>query len=1037
MNLQAFISRPRMSYVISIVIILLGLLSWLRIPVQQYPDIAPPTIIVKALYPGASAEVIEQTIARPLESQINGAPGMIYMKSSSNDGGLYVLTVSFEIGSDPSVSAGEVKRRVDTVLPSLPPVTRELGVDVAQRSPDLVLNVAFTSDAPDANSLFLSNYLNLYIIDELKRIPGVGDAISMGGSPYSMRIWITDGDRLAALGLSEMNLISAIRAQNTIGPAGVIGQTTQRTGQSLTLTILSPGLLATEEEFENIIVSTSPEGGRVRLGDVARVELGGENEITVELDARPTAALGVYMQPGGNAVATVEAIQQRLEEMSDRFPEGMEFTEVQNNAEFVGVMIQKVLTTLLEATVLVTLVTFLFLGSMRATLIPLAAIPVSVIGGVAVLYAFGSSANSISLLAMLLAISIVIDNAIIVVENVERTLKQKPDLSVASATAKAMNEVAVPIIVTTLVLLAVFVPVPLLPGSSGVLYREFALAICAAMIVSMVGALTLGPAMAAQLLSRKQKPRWLAKFSAAVDRVGNAFSHLIRALLRFSYISIVIVVAGGWLAYLTFSSTPSGFVPEEDKGSLVVAFQLPAGASENRTSRVANLAQNIIAKDPAVANILRIDGIDMIAQGAAPNAGAMFLKLKDYDNRHADELSADATLVRLFLGLNAQIIDADFLVLAPPAIAGIGASGGFEYVLEALSGQEPEEMAAVARSVLAKAMAHEDIGTMFSGFDANTPQLRLDIDRDQISRLGVDLSTVYAVLQTRMGGLYVNDFSFLGRNWQVKLQGDESLRLDPQDVLNTYVPNASGQLVAVRSFATLELTGGPRTMTRYNGYRSVSLNGSPPADKGVGEAIATIEKISDETLPEGWGYEWTGLALQQKQAAGQTAIVIGLAALFSYLFLVAMYESTLVPIGVLMSVVLPVLAALVAIKAFGLEFDLYSQIAIVVLIALAAKNAILMYSFALDLRQSEMDLADAISEAARLRFQPIMMTSLSFIAGLIPLVLAVGPGSGAMTAVGVPVLSGMVVASTFGLLLTPLLFFALQGIRGKFGWVPE
>ncbi|SHK45229.1 hydrophobic/amphiphilic exporter-1, HAE1 family [Shimia gijangensis] len=1036
MFFDIFINRPRLAFVISALFVLLGVIGWQIIPVSQYPAIAPPTVVVTVKYPGASARTLEQVVAQPIENEVNGTKGMVYMKSSSNDGGLYALTVSFEIGTDVDLAAVDVKNRVQAAEPLLPAEARQQGISVRTRSPDLVQIIAFQSTNPEADSLYLANYLNLNVIDEMKRINGVGDAVSFGAAPYAMRIWVENPTRLANLGLTEGDIVNAVRSQNIIGPAGTIGSAPTKPDQALQLTVITPGLLLTPAEFEGIYLAVDPNGGEVKLGDVARVEIGGEYDGKALLDGGPTAAVGIYLSPGANAVNTAAAVTAKLEHLAQRFPAGMSYVEVQNNAEFVNVMIKKVIKTFVEALVLVTVIVYLFLGSARATLIPLLAVPVSVIGTIAVLNFMGYSANTISLLALILAIGIVVDDAIIVVENVERVMHDRPDLSVKQATSAAMGDIFAPILGTTLVLLAVFVPVATLPGSSGVLYREFAVTISSAMLLSMISALTLSPALSSRLMKHGKLPWIMQKVSHGIDAVARGYGATTKRLLSLSVLSLVAVVGFGWMAAKTIETIPSGFVPGEDKGSIMVAYQLPAGASMARTKELSNRAEQFVRDDPAIRTVLRIDGLDLIGGGAASNAGVMFTKMKDYHDREGHhDLSASATVARLRGKLNA-IPDATFLVVTPPTISGMGATGGFDYVLEGLTGQEPEEMAAVSKALSIAGMSADSIAMVFSGFDAATPQVKLDIDRSEAARLGVSLPDIYATLQARLGGAYVNDFNRFGRNWQVKIQGDTEHRSEIEDLLNVRVQNSSGELIPVHAFADAGLTAGPRTLTRYNNYRAVSLNGSPALGFGMGEAMNAMEEVSAEALPDGFAFEWSGLALQQKQAAGKTALVIGLAFLFAYLFLVALYESTMIPIAVLLTVSVAILGAVLSVKYGGLAFDLYTQIGMVVLIALAAKNAIIMYSFCLEKRNSGMPLKEATVEGARMRFRPIMMTSLAFIMGLVPLVEAHGPGSGAMGAVGIPVLFGMLAAATIGLLIAPMLFMVFQGLRERFGWKP-
>ena len=1032
-----FIKRPRLAMVISIVVTLAGILSMQVLPVSQYPDIAPPTVSVSANYPGANAQVVEESVAQPIEDAINGVDNMIYMKSASNADGSYNLTVSFAVGTNPDLATMNTQTRAAQAEAGLPQDVQRTGITVKKQSDDILQLYSFYSTSDKLDPLFLSNYLTLNVLNELKRVNGVGSAQIFGAGDYSMRIWIDNPQLLANLGLTNQDIINAIRSQNVQAPAGTLGGAPLSNDQSLQLTVRTKGRLKTAEEFGNIVLRAQPDGSFVRLKDVARVELGSRSfGVNATLNGKPTAALAVYLAPGANAVTTAEAVQARLKELSKRFPEGLNYTKMIDGADFVNQMIVKVAETLLEAFALVAIVVFVFLGRFRPTIIPLLAVPVAIIGAFTVLLVFGYSANTISLLALVLAIGIVVDDAIIVVENVERVMEEEPDLTPAQAAHKAMGEIAGSIIAITLVLLAVFVPVAVLPGSSGVLFRQFAVAISAAMVISGINALTLTPALCAMFLRPGEPASFMRPVSGFIHKAAGRYAAFISRFVRIAIVSIGAVIVVAIMALLAIRYTPSGFVPDEDKGFVIAIYQLPAGASLNRTIAIGDKAADIIRKDPAVDDVVRVAGVDILGGGSAPNAGVMFVKLKDYSQRRSSNLYAPAVLARLTPQLM-SIPGANFIPLNPPAINGMGRAGGFEYILEALEGQTPTEMAAVTRALMIAGNQQPKIGALFSTFDASTPQVRLDIDRDKAQTLGITISDVFTELQSQLGGYYVNDFNMFGRTWTVYLQAAKEYRSRIDNINSIQVRNNKGEMVPISSFATAHLDSGPRQITRYNNYRAVSLNGSAAPGYGLGEAMSAMEEISPKTLPAGYAYEWTGLAKQQQEAAGQTGLVLGLAFIFAYLFLVALYESWVVPAAVLSSVVVAVLGAMFGIWVAGLSFDLYAQIGIVVLVALAAKNAILVNTFALEQRSSGADLDHASSHAAEMRFRPIMMTSFAFIMGLVPLAVSSGPGAGAMVAVGVPVLFGMLFASSFGLLLIPLLFHTFQGWREKVGgWKP-
>lgn len=1031
-----FIRRPKFAIVISLVVVAAGLLSMAVIPVSQYPEITPPTVQVTATYPGADAEVVAQTVAQPIESAINGVDEMIYMKSGSNADGTYSLTVSFDVGADPDLATVNTQNRVSQALADVPDAVQEIGITVQKQSSAILQIFGFYSPDASLSQLFVSNYITINIVDEIQRVPGVGSATLIGGLDYSMRVWVDNPTLLNNLGMTNQDIITAIENQNIQAPAGRIGAAPVSDDQSLQLTVRTKGRLTSTEEFENIILRAEEDGSIVRLGDVARVELSAEYfDTEIVLGKAEAVGLAIYLSPGANAVFTATAVEAKLEELKKRFPSGMTYHKFVDSAEFVDDMIYKVIETLLEAFVLVAIVVFVFLGRLRATLIPLIAVPVAIIGAIAVIYFMGYTANIISLLALVLAIGIVVDDAIIVVENVERVMEEDPTLSPAKAAHKAMTEIAGSIIAITFVLLAVFIPVAVLPGSSGVLIRQFAVAISAAMLISAINALTLSPALCALFLRPGKPIIFMRPVTRFINKIGDGYSALVRRLVRVAAISVFIAVGVGLTAGYGVLSTPAGFVPQEDKGYIMVVFQLPAGASFNRTVAVSEQVATALEGDPAVAIIGRVAGMDILGGGNASNAGVVFLNLKPYAERKTKDLWAPAVIERAMPKL-AGIAEAIFIPLNPPTIDGLGNAGGFDYVLEALEGQSPNEMAAVLRSVVIEANAAPSIAAAFSTFEADTPQVQLDIDRDKAKTLGVEISDIFTALQSQLGGYYVNDFNLFGRTWTVYVQGSKEYRSKISDIEAIQIRNSSGQMVPISSFASTKLTNGPRQIVRYNNYRAASINGNPEPGVGLGNAMAAMEKISETTLPSGFSYEWTGLALQQVESAGKMPIVIGLAFLFAYLFLVALYESWSIPLAILTSVVVAALGAVAGIKIAGLSFDLYSQIGLVVLIALAAKNAILVNTFALEERNTGKSLVESAASGARLRFRPVMMTSFAFIMGLVPLVIAIGPGSGAMVAIGVPVFAGMLAASTVGMLLIPMLYVTFQWMREKTGWQP-
>ncbi|HXX26177.1 MAG TPA: multidrug efflux RND transporter permease subunit [Pseudolabrys sp.] len=1032
-----FIDRPIFASVVSIVFVILGAVAFARLPVAQYPEIAPPTITVTGQYPGANADVVAETVVTPIEQQINGVENMIYLSSNSTADGRFTINVTFDIGTNLDIAQVQVQNRVAIAQPRLPVDVRNIGVTVNKSSPDLMMVVHLYSPDKSRDTLFISNYATIEITDAVTRVDGVGSIIVFGARDYAMRIWL-DPDRLQSLGLTAGDVTTALQGQNVQVASGVLNQPPMDKPSAFQISVQTQGRLADPNEFGNIVVKQSADAV-VRIKDIGRVELAAQDYSTNSyLDLDPAIAIGVFQRPGSNALATARSIQNTMEELSKRFPPGLKYTIVYNPTEFIQQSVDAVESTIGEAIILVVLVVILFLQTWRAAIIPIVAIPVSLIGTFFVMALFGFSLNNLSLFGLVLAIGIVVDDAIVVVENVERNIEA--GLSPHDAAVKSMDEVGAALIAIALVLSSVFIPSAFITGISGQFYRQFALTIAGATIISLIVSLTLSPALCALLLKphtpeHQTRHFWdppirafFGYFNLGFDWLTHAYGRFSAKVVRIAVLTLVVYAGVIAFGLNEFRKTPVGFIPQLDRGYLIIITQLPPAASLQRTDDVNRRAVEIALKVPGIAHAVNIVGFSGATFTNAPNAGAVFVTLDPFEQRAAHRGQSAAEIqARLFMKLQA-IQDGLVFVAAPPPVSGIGNAGGFRMMIEDRAGRGAQALQNVSYAMMGKSAQTAGLFQVFSLFENTTPQLYLDIDRTKAQLLGINIPDVFAALQDYLGSIYVNDFNLFGRTYRVVAQAQDDYRSNSKDVLKIRVRNRTGDTVPLGAFTTVHTVTAPYRVPRYNLYPAAELDGAAAPGFSQGQAIKIMERLAAETLPEGFSYEWTTLAFQQIRAGNTAIFAFVLAVVFVFLVLAAQFESLTLPLAVILIVPMCLIASIVGVVIRGQDNNILTQVGFIVLIGLAAKNAILIVEFAKQLEDRGNDRFAAAIEAAHLRLRPILMTSFAFILGVTPLVWAVGAGSELRQTLGTAVFSGMIGVTAFGLIFTPVFYVVTRWI---------
>jgi HAE1 family hydrophobic/amphiphilic exporter-1 len=1029
MFVDFFIKRPVFSTVCALLIILAGATVIPTLPISQFPTLAPPQVSVSSFYTGASAQTVESAVTTPLEQQINGAQGMKYITSSSGNDGSSSIVATFELNRDPDLAAVDIQNRVNTAQGRLPNAVKATGITILKASNNFVFGAAVFSPDGRYDPLFMSNYLDVYVKDTLKRVPGVADVMIFGERKYSMRLWL-DPERMASRGLTAGDVVAALQEQNVEVAAGQVGQPPARPSQEYQISVRAIGRLSEPSQFENIILKTNNDGTLVRVKDVGRAELGAEDYSSdLQFNGKDAVGLGITQLSTANALEVDRLAIAELERLSKRFPPGMKYQLAFDTTDAVGESIRDVLSTLIEAIVLVVLVIFVFLEDWRSTIIPSVTIPVSLIGTFAFVKLLGFSINTLTLFGITLATGLVVDDAIVVIENIERHI-QEGERNPQKASSDAMKEVAGAVIATSLVLVAVFVPVAFFPGTTGILFRQFALTIAFSISISAFNALTLTPSLSALLLGREHGEKGF--LFRAVDRiigtVTEGYRSALRSFLNHRAVGVILFFTGLGLTYLVLTRVPRGFVPSEDQGYFIVAVQAPSGASLSYTKKIGEQVNKIMEKVPEAEGTFAVSGFSF--GGSAPNRGITFVPLKPYSQRKGEEHTADAIVARI-RGQLMSISGAVAIPFLPPAVQGLGEFGGFQFEIEDQGGHTLQQLDDVTQQTIREGSKRTDLTGLFTTYSAKDPQYLVTIDREKAKSLHVPLSQITDTLSVYMGSAYVNDFDFNNRSYRVYVQADQQYRAEAKDIKEFYVRSDSGAMIPLDNLITITQTTTPQVISHYNLFRSVEIDGSAAPGYSSGQAIAAMEDLAHKVLPQGYSFEWTGLSLEELQSGATTIILFVLGTLVVYLTLSAQYESFVLPFIVLLAVPMALLGALVAQWSRGLENDVYCQIGLVMLVGLASKNAILIVEFAEQLRERGMPLIEATVEAARIRLRPILMTSLAFILGVLPLVLASGAGEKGRHSVGTTVFGGMIMSTILNLFFIPVLYNIIEGWRER------